>query len=723
VLQAIVRKGHVQPQEVPAPSVSNGRLLIKVVNSCISAGTESSSVAASGKTLIRRAIEQPENIKKAISMVADKGATAVYSKLKGKLDEAKPTGYSISGVVVSVGAGVTSLKEGDFVAAAGADYAFHAEFVEVPENLVVPMPTGLDFPKASTVALGAISMQGVRRADLKIGEHSIIIGAGLIGLLALQMLKTSGVRTAVIDLDERRLKIAKSLGAELAINPTECDAVGLVNSWSEGFGADAVLFCAATNSNDPLSQAFNMCRRKGKVVLVGVSGMDVKREDIYPKELDFLISTSYGPGRYDRTYEENGIDYPYAYVRWTEKRNMHEYLRLIAAGNIALDSILEKVFPIEQVSEAFDTLANGDPKPLGVILDYGNKDFAAIQSETTCPKYSSAAIATKNGPIKVAIVGCGGFARSMHLPNMKTLKDKFHLHAVMDKAGHIAKEIGSQYGASYSTTSFEQILKDNLVELVVITTRHDSHALFALQALQAGKNVFVEKPLAITSDQLRTIQNFYEQNNTGEIPVLMVGFNRRFSAYAQEIKRITSQRTSPLFIHYRMNAGYAPLESWLHEHGGRIVGEACHIIDLMRFFIGSEVKEYACACIESKSSKFSSSDNKSILLEYEDGSIAAIEYFALGSKFLPKEYMEMHFDEKTIILDDYNSLKGYGLKLKNIAGRGKGHLEELLRLHETLRGKNNNWPIPLIEMISTTQIALDLAAGAKKKDAVKQVAS
>jgi predicted dehydrogenase len=453
-----------------------------------------------------------------------------------------------------------------------------------------------------------------------------------------------------------------------------------------------------------------MVKKKGRVVLVGVSGMEIKREDIYPKELDFLISTSYGPGRYDRNYEEKGKDYPYAYVRWTENRNMTEYLRLIHNGSIKLDSLIDAIYPIEQVTEAFESFKKSENKPLMVLLDYGLPELS--QLETNLSHHRK--VVLQNSPvkkdiIKIALVGVGGFATGMHLPNIIKLSDKYRLAAVMDRSGQKAKAIAHQYKANYATTNYDDILNDSEVDLVLIATRHDSHASLVLEALQAGKNVFVEKPLATNQEELDKIKTFYESDNPNK-PVLLTGFNRRFSKYIVEIKKYTDQRINPLLIRYRMNAGYIPIDHWVHENGGRIIGEACHIIDLATAMINSTITSICVESLTPKTDKYSESDNKAIILKYADGSVACIEYFAVGSKDLSKEFMEVHFDGKSIILDDYKSLKGYGIKVNEITTTTsqKGHLEELIALYETLRGDKKKWPIELWDMIQTTEVTFKI---------------
>ncbi len=715
MLQATIKKGKVLPEQVPAPNVSEGAVLIKVVNSCISAGTELSAVSSSSQSLIRKALEQPEKVKKMLNMARSEGISSVIAKIKGKLEESKPIGYSLSGIVIGTGKGVTRFRIGDKVAAAGAGRANHAEFVDVPENLVVKMPEKIDYSAASSVAIGAIAMQGVRRANLQIGEFCVVLGTGILGLLTVQMLKASGIRVIAIDLDEHRLELSAKLGAELTVNAGNENPVEIVNNYTGGYGADCVIFTAATHSSEPLSQAFRMCRRKGKVVLVGVAGMQINREDMYAKELDFQISTSYGPGRYDNNYEEKGLDYPYAYVRWTEGRNMSEYLRLIANKQISLDKIIEKVFPISEVQSAFEALNNSANRPLMIVLDYGNIDNKNIQAISKLSLNLERKIILNNvildkNIVNVALIGAGAFATGMHLPNLQKLANKYKLRAVVDIDGLRAKSIAQQYNADYASTDYEEVLKDADIDLVLITTRHNLHAPFVLKALEAGKHAFVEKPLATNFDDLKKIENFYS-DGISQKPVVTVGFNRRFSKYAQEIKKHTSKRINPLLIRYQMNAGYLPLEHWVFDEHGRIIGELCHIIDLATFFTESEIESISVESLSPKTEKYSPSDNKSVILKYKDGSLAHMDYFAIGSSEYPKEHLEVHFDGKTIVMNDYKSLKGYGIKIEEIktSASEKGHKEELERLYETLKGNTQNWPIELWDMIQTTQATFYIA--------------
>ncbi|MEX1137890.1 MAG: bi-domain-containing oxidoreductase, partial [Bacteroidota bacterium] len=686
--------------------------------SCISAGTEMSSVQSSGLSAIKKAITDPNLMRKAVDFAKSQGISKTIERIKGTLEDGKPIGYSVAGIVVETGEGVSGFSPGDRVAAAGAGLANHAEYVNVPVNLVTPIPEGLDFAKASTVTLGTIALQGTRRCDLRLGEFCVVIGTGILGLLAIQILRGSGVRVIAVDIDEKRLALAKELGAEIVFNSSSADPVAGVMSATGGRGTDAVLFTAATSSNEPLSQAFRMCRKKGRVVLVGVSGMEIKREDMYEKELDFLISTAYGPGRYDRSYEEKGLEYPYGYVRWTENRNMAEYLRLVAGGQIRLDQLINATFPIADVGKAFESLSGPD-RPIMALLDYG-APHDPLKTEGMHVVHLRPSVVDR-AKIGVGLVGAGNFATSVHLPNLAKLSDSFALKAIMRRDGQSSVSIANRFKAAYATTDYEQMINDPAIDLVLIATRHDSHADLTLRALQAGKHVFVEKPLATENEGLQKIVQFYDGFKKGDNPpLLMVGFNRRFSPYARAIKAHTDQRVNPLFLHYRMNAGYLPPDHWVHESGGRIIGEACHIIDLMTFFTGSRIESVQSDSVRlTDSVRLSAdnpnpSDNKTITLKYADGSLATIEYFASGSKELPKEHLEVHFDQKTIVMEDYRSLKGYGIRLAPELQSGvlrksassKGHFEELEALAATLKGESKQWPIELWDMVQTTQASI-----------------
>jgi predicted dehydrogenase/threonine dehydrogenase-like Zn-dependent dehydrogenase len=703
----IVRKGQVLAEEVPAPRVSEGCALIRVSYSCISAGTEISSVQSSGRSLISRAIERPEKIMKFLARMGEAGPVKTFKEVIHDNSVGAPIGYSLSGMIIGLGKQVNSFCLGEKVAAVGGGFAHHAEFVDVPTNLIVKMPQDIDMVAASSVALGGIALQGIRRARLSMGEFAVVFGTGIIGLLTVQLMKAAGIRVLAIDLDERRLGLAKALGAEL-ISADANDAVRAVNDFTGGHGADAVLFTAATSSSQPLSQAFRMCRKKGRVVMVGVSGMDIKREDIYQKELDFAISTSYGPGRYDPVYEEEGLDYPYAYVRWTENRNMQEYLRRVRIGDIDVTKLIDGVYPIAQASAAFDALQHCEPKPLITILDYTQERPQASDLTAVKPKQKPVLPrALQDSIINIALVGAGSFAQQVHLPNLSQLPSKYRLHTIMGKRSYNAQEIAKRFSFGKTVEDYQEILEDPDVDLILICTRHSSHYDLVIRALEAGKNVFVEKPLCITRQQLESIKSFYRQNHASG-PLLHVGYNRRFSRYAREIMQSIKGRVNPLYIIYRMNAGYLPPDHWVHREGGRIVGEACHLVDLMNYFTEAKITAVAYESLRPANDKISAVDNKAISLRYEDGSLATIHYFVVGNQQLEKEYMELHFDGKSIVLDDYKALRGFGTSIRPIKTNRseKGHFEEMEAVYECLTGRSRQQPIELWDLFQTSEITL-----------------
>ncbi len=690
-------------KNVPEPSIKKGFVKIKVAYSCISAGTELSSVKEADKNILSKIIEDPGKIAKVWDIVKTQGVEKAKNKVDSTLEKLSPLGYSVSGEVIEVGQEVDNIKVGDCVAAGGGGFAVHAEFVVVPKNLVVKIPKGVDLLSAATGTIGSIAMQGIRRAELALGEYGVVLGSGLIGLLTAQILKASGVKVACVDINDFRLQLAKELGADLIINSMDENPVNGIQNWTSGHGADAVIFTAATNQDEPLSQAFNMCRKKGRVVLVGVSGMDIKREDIYTKELDFKISTSYGPGRYDENYEIKGNDYPYAYVRWTENRNIASFLELIKEGKVNLDKISPKTYHIEEAGQAYEKLKNEPYSHILTILDYTkqqeidtDKNAVIVNTHTKINK----------DKICIGFIGAGNFATGVLLPIIKHNNDKFYLKTIVNSSGDKAYNAANLFKAKMASTDTNVIFEDPEIDLVVICTRHNSHAELVLEALKKGKHVYVEKPLATTLEELEMIQNFYHEETSQLKPVLMVGFNRRFSIYAQELKKALNQRNSPVLLRYRMNAGFVPADNWVHDDGGRIVGEACHIIDLMQYLTNSKIASYAVQHFKPQSGMYLAEDNRSISLSFEDGSIAIIDYFSCGNKNLPKEYLEVHFEGKSIVMDDYKSLTGYGVKIKShkSVSSEKGHKEEWLALYDSLKKGEN--PIPLNCLFETTKISI-----------------
>jgi len=707
--QVVVRKGKGVLLEVPEPAVSAGRILIKVMYSCISTGTEMAGLGNSGESVIRKALRQRKKVKKLFESIATVGLEETLKLVQSKLKGYSPCGYSISGVVVGIGEGVRDFKIGDRVAAGGAGFANHAEFVEVPRNLVVRLPEAVDFKQGSTTTIGSIALQGLRRADLRLGEYVVVFGLGVIGQLCVQMAKASGCTVIGVDLDKARLVLAEEHGVAYVLSGRDGRLVEKVVSICSGQGADAVVFTAATSSNKPLSQAFKMTRKKGRVVLVGVAGPEIRREDIYEKEIDFLVSCSYGPGRYDENYEVKGNDYPYGYVRWTENRNMQAYLRLLGDKLIRLDKIAEAVYPVNEVEEVYELLKS-DRHPPTVLLEYNQdvpEDVLALRRR--CVTNPSVKKLSKN-IINVGLIGAGGFATGVHLPNLKQLSDDYQLYAVADKSPLNAKSVAEQYGTKYCTSDYKQIMKDAEVDLVMICTRHNLHGPMALEALKLGKHVFVEKPLALTQGELDQIKAFYgdagKENET--LPVLLTGFNRRFSPYARKIRELLQGRTSPMIINYRMNAGYIPLDHWVHsqEGGGRNLGEASHIYDLFVCFTDSAAVSVDAQSIKPVTDYYSHRDNFVATVTFADGSVATLTYTSLGSPEHPKEHMEIFSDGMVLVLNDYRELTVAGNRSQTLKSRtaDKGHKEELQDLAKAIR-QGGEWPNPLWQQLQAMEIA------------------
>ncbi|MFQ5585208.1 MAG: bi-domain-containing oxidoreductase [Thermodesulfobacteriota bacterium] len=709
--QVLIKKGQAVVEDIPAPAVEAGKVLVRVAYSCVSVGTEMAGLREGGKPLIKRLIDKPENIKRGLKMVKEQGVARTMAVAKGVLDAGLPTGYSAAGAVIAVGEGIEDVSTGDRVACAGAGIANHAEVINVPRNLLVKIPEGLGYPDASTVTLGAIALQGVRRAAPTLGETFVVIGLGILGQLTVQLLNANGCRTVGIDLDEGRLDRAESLGMTCAIRTGEKDPGQRLMQLTEGTGADGVIVTAATPSDEVISQAFGMCRRKGRVVLVGDVGLDIKRSDIYVKELDFFISTSYGPGRYDPNYEEGGNDYPIAYVRWTENRNMGEYLRLVAEEKVQVVPLVSREYPLDEAQQAYDDLKGGEERPLMVLLKYDLPDEAGkpLSRRVDIPRLRGG----EGVVVRLAVVGAGGFTKGMHLPNLQKLKNEYEIRAVMSRTGSTAKAVARQYEAHYATTDYQEILNDGDIDAVLIATRHNLHGTMTLDALKAGKHVLVEKPLCLTGDELKSIRKFYRPSKSakkGAPPLLMVGFNRRFSPFMEKAKEITDQRLNPMIINYRMNAGYIPLSHWVHgeEGGGRNIGEACHMYDLFNFFTDAEVQSVEAASITPKTGQFAKNDNFIATVRYRDGSLCTLTYTALGSKEYPKEEMDIYVDEKIIKVRDYKQIEFFGIEMKGAESRvvDKGHLQELRVFFQAIR--DGREAIPLWQQLQATEISFEV---------------
>lgn len=701
--QLLVKKGQVLVEEVPSPLVSPNNVLVKVHYSCLSPGTEMTTVKGSGEPIYKRLLKRPEYIKKAFDLVKEKGFINAKSLLQGKIDASQAIGYSASGVVISVGINVTGISVGDPVACAGGGYANHAEIIDVPVNLVVKLEPNMSLDLASTVTLGAISLQGIRRANPVLGEFVVVYGLGILGHLTVQMLKNAGCRVIGIDLDQKRIDLGIKEGLEVGINPKVQDVVERVNLLTNNLGADTVIICAASNDDDIINQSMKICRKKGKVVLVGSVSLNFSREDFYRKEIDFLISTSYGPGRYDSLYEEDGQDYPYAYVRWTENRNMREYLRLLNEGNIKLDSLVDKSFSLTDAPAVYADLKSGILKSIVIILSYPDLlDQSSVSRLIKLPESSSG----NSASIKVGIAGAGGFAQSTHLPNLKQLKNDYEIYSVMNRTGANALGVAKQFEAKFAATDYAELLVDPVVNLIMICTRHNLHASMTLNALRSGKNVFVEKPLAMTAEEIAEIKEFYQSNPTA--PLLMTGFNRRFSSAAGIINKLTSASTTPLLINYKMNAGFISNDVWVQgiEGGGRNIGEACHIYDLFNHLTRSDCLSVSVDYITPVGLQWKSNDNFIATLKYSNGSVCTLSYTSMGVKAFPKESCEIFFDGQVIELTDYKEVVHYSSKgKKSYSCSGKGHLEELEALANCLKN-GGPWPISLKEQFSATEISL-----------------
>jgi predicted dehydrogenase/threonine dehydrogenase-like Zn-dependent dehydrogenase len=701
--QVLILKGSALVRLVPAPRVEPGEVLVGVRVSCLSVGTEMSGVRSSAVPIWKRALQQPEKVADVANKLATQGLKRTWNLVQGKIDEAKPTGYSATGVVLEVGEGIHDLAPGDRVACAGAQCAYHAEFIRVPRNLCVPLPDDLDWESASTVTLGAIALQGVRRAQPTLGESFVVIGLGLLGQLTVQMLKANGCRTIGVDLDPARIALARQLGLDVGLSPSDGDDIQQVARLTDGLGADGVIITAATPSDAVMSTAFKMCRRKGRVVLVGSVGLNLNREDFYAKEIDFFISTSYGPGRYDHRYEEQGLDYPASYVRWTENRNMAEYLRLLAEKRVQVAPLVSARYPVDEAQAAYASLGEPGAKPMVVLLTYPGTDAQPARTLRLGPS-----AAPQPGKIRIAVLGAGQFARSTHLPNLQALGDRYVVQAIVTRSGHSAAEVGKQFNAAIVSTDYEEVLASPEVDAVLIGTRHDLHAKLALAALKAGKHVLVEKPLALNSADLDALDAFFTAAGGKRTPVLLTGYNRRFSPYARRMAELLKGRSGPFMLNYRMNAGWIPPDHWVHgaEGGGRNLGEACHIYDLFTFLADAPVTDVSAQSIVPKSHHYGRTDNFVATVRFEDGSVASLTYTALGHKDHPKETAELYVDGKIAVLEDYKKLAVLGASGRDVAtpAQDKGLQDELVAFADAING--GTWPMPWWQQLQVARLAL-----------------
>lgn len=704
------KTGELYVDDVPPPSISKGMVLVENKFSLISAGTERSTVKVAKASLIGKAKQRPDLVAQVIQNIKKEGLKATLDKVRTKLDTLKALGYSTAGEVIASMDTNNYFKKGDRVACAGQDYASHAELICVPQNLVVKIPDNVTDEEASFTTLGAIALQGVRQADPTLGEIVCVIGLGLLGQLTCQLLKANGCKVLGIDLSHELVELAGKNGTDAALHRNDADLLNYISNFTNGHGFDSVIITAATSSNDPIELSAEITRRKGKVVAVGAIKLDVPRDPhFYRKELDLRMSCSYGPGRYDVIYEENGNDYPYAYVRWTEQRNMEAFLQLISQKKINIQSLITHTFNITDAEKAYD-IVMGKVKEhhIGILLKY-----TADQHKFTT-NYQ-----LKSNPVQqlnVGFIGAGSFAQSYLLPNVKN--SGALLQTVVTSKGITAKNVAEKFGFNNASSDASDILKNNTINTVFIATPHNSHASFTLSALQAGKNVFVEKPLAMHEDDLEKIKEFYEKNGGN----LMVGFNRRFSPVAVELKSHFQGTGEPLVMNYRVNAGLIAKEHWIQNEelgGGRIIGEVCHFIDLMQYFSGSLPETVYAQCLNTSNSKIKNDDNISITIKFRNGSIGTIIYVANGDKSLPKERMEIFSGGKVGIINDYKNGELYqNGKMKTLKSDGKGHKQEVEAFLNAVQ-KGKPMPINFESLYYTTKTTFkildSLATGLPQK--------
>lgn len=630
--------------KVPLPVPGEGMILVQNHYSLISAGTEGSTVKAARKGLIGKAKDRPQQVKQMLDVLRRQGPVNAYHAVMKKLDAWSPLGYSCAGKVIDAAPDVSEFSPGN-LAACGGLTASHAEVVAVPANLCVKLPAGADLRKAAFNSVGAIALQGVRQADLRLGETCAVIGLGLIGQLTCLLLKAGGVRVLGIDVDEQAVRIAERHCADMAVKRNAAGLEEMVEVFTEGLGVDAVIITAGTNSLDPINFAGRICRKKGKIVIVGnvPAGFD-RDPHYYRKELDIRMSCSYGPGRYDPLYEEKGRDYPAGYVRWTEKRNMQAFQQCVHSGRINIDYLAAREFRLAEAPRAYEMILNKTEPCLGMLIRY----------DADAPLPSGPIRITTAGPsgkIGVAFIGAGSYAQSHLLPNLPGDASR---RAVMTASGTSARSVAERFGFASCTSNADDIMTDGGINAVFIATRHDSHADYAVKAIQAGKHVFVEKPLCISGEEMDMVRDAYYAGSTQ----LMVGFNRRFSGPAGTLKK--KMGTGPMAMLYRVNAGSIPADSWVQDlsrGGGRIIGEVCHFVDFLTFMNGSRPVEVFAAALSDYSKP---RDTVTIQLSFENGAVGTIAYFANGSKSVPKERIEIYKGGMTGIIDDFRTVEIHG---------------------------------------------------------------
>ncbi|HEX8814529.1 MAG TPA: bi-domain-containing oxidoreductase [Terriglobales bacterium] len=690
-----MRSGEIGTYDVPQPELRPGGILVRTAFSAISSGTEKASIEAAESSLLNRAMKRPDLVKQVLDYARVNGIPAAYRQVQTRLDNLGPLGYSSSGTVIAVGEGVGDFQIGDRVACGGVGYASHCEVNWVPKNLAVRIPQQVSLEAASLTTIAAIALQGVRQANIVLGETVIVIGAGLVGVLTMQLARAAGCRVIAIDRDPTRAEKALSWGAQLAFQTTDPELANAVRNFSR-YGADAAIITASTQSAEPVEQASSLLRDRGRIVVVGDVGMGVSRRSLYHKEISLKLSRSYGPGRYDPSYEEHGNDYPIGYVRWTERRNMEAVVDSLASGAIDVSRLVEVRYPAQEADRAYEDLLSG--KAYTAILDYGTSD--AAQAVANRPKIVAR---KRSDKLVIGCIGAGGFAKSTIFPALRANKT-ITLGAVATASGVAAESARKNFGFQRALTPAE-LLSDPAINAVFIASRHSSHAAYVVSAIEADKAVFVEKPLAVDTAQLRSIQQATQKSSDrGAAAFLMVGFNRRFAPTSEKISQFFAGRQEPMFVQARVNAGFIPREHWVQqaEEGGRIIGELCHFVDWARWLVGCPIRSVS-ACALPDGARYNR-DNVIAALTFEDGSIANLSYLANGDPKVAKERFEVMCEGAIAQLEDFEILNlARGMKTEQIkAAKDKGHRRQFELTLEAMKS-GRGAPIPFHEIVEVTE--------------------
>jgi len=701
-----LKKGDTNVVEVPPPRLQPGHVLIRTSVTLISAGTERMLVDFGRSNYIEKARQQPEKVRQVLDKVKTDGLAPTVRAVKNKLDQPLPLGYSNVGVVIAVGEGVTDLTIGDRVLSNGN----HAEIVCVPRNLCAKIPDNVSDEEASFTVVSAIGLQGIRLLQPTLGENIIVTGLGLIGLIAVQILRANGCNVLGVDFNSERVELARRMGAIGVDLSKGEDLLSAANSFSNGQGVDGVLLTAATKSNEPVHQAAEACRKRGRIVLVGVTGLNLSRDDFYEKELSFQVSCSYGPGRYDPSYEDQGNDYPFGFVRWTEQRNFEAVLRLLADEKLDVEDMVSHRYAIEDAAQAYDVLANGNP--MGIVLQFPQQEDPAqpvsAEDRTVPLENAGAAAAAAN----IGMIGSGNYASQILIPAFKAAGAG--LISLCSSGGVSSVHAGEKAGFQQATTDADALINSPDVDTVVIASRHDSHAEYTAAALRAGKNVFVEKPLAITRPQLAEITSAYEEvRAAGKAPLLMAGYNRRFSPLIVKMKQLIDAKSDPKAFVVTMNAGAIPDDHWIQDPdigGGRIIGEACHYVDLLRFLVGAPITSVQATQMGAAPGVTVRSDKVTITFGFEDGSFGTIHYLANGHQSFPKERVEVFCGGSLLQIDNYRTMTGYGWpgfsKMKS-SKQNKGNSECAAAFVKAIQSGAAS-PIPYEELVECTERTIDV---------------